>query len=253
VNPLHRSRAYPSHDNVCHWSPKLVDLGVYAQTVDLWTSIDPHLVMYTFLPPLIYGATVHVNVHVFKKSLGQVLPLAGPGVLLATFLTASFTKLWIGDEYNWSVWAYLTFGAMLSATDPVAVVALLSESSAPQKLGIVIEGESLFNDGTALALFLLCFEGIKGKEEDLGGSIVFFTRLALGGMIMGVLSGKLMLTILKYLQEPLLEVIITLVFSYVSSLSLSLSLSLSDAHTITSYTGTAHSLLLKRNRSTSRE
>ena len=70
-------------------------MGVYGQTLDLWTSIDPHLVMYTFLPPLIYGATVHVNVHVFKKSLGQVIPLAGPGVLLATFLTATFTKLWI--------------------------------------------------------------------------------------------------------------------------------------------------------------
>eukprot|EP00940_MAST-03C_sp_MAST-3C-sp2_P000900 g900.t1 len=214
TNSLHELRGELSHENYCAWKATISNLGPVGNTVDLWTSIDPHLVMYTFLPPLIYGATVHVNVHVFKKTLGQILPLAGPGVLLATFLTASFTKLYIGDEYHWSTWTYLTFGAMLSATDPVAVVALLSESSAPPKLGIIIEGESLFNDGTALAVFLICFEGIKGNEESLGGALIFFSRLAVGGMLMGILMGQIMLYILKYLQEPLLEVIITLIFSY---------------------------------------
>ena len=66
------------------------------------------------------------------------------------------------EEYEWTWTSAIAFGAMISATDPVAVVALLKEMNAPTNLGVIIEGESLFNDGTAFAFFLIMFEALKG-------------------------------------------------------------------------------------------
>lgn len=81
--------------------------------------------------------------------------LATVGVGIATGLTAVFTYYVMGEGLA-AHWATsLAFGAMLSATDPVAVVALLKDLGAPKQLSLLIEGESLFNDGTAMAVFLV--------------------------------------------------------------------------------------------------
>ena len=76
----------------------------------------------------------------------QTQVLAVPGVLIATFLTALLIHTFQPEEYEWTWTSAIAFGAMISATDPVAVVALLKELNAPTNLGVIIEGESLFND-----------------------------------------------------------------------------------------------------------
>ena len=154
---------------------ELLSLGDYNTSVAVWTDMDPHMLLYIFLPPLIFESAFSVGAsapapaqcrarrltrappphsctdyHVFRHSLSQMLILAGPGVAISTLLTAGFSMLVFG--YDWGPATACTFGAMLSATDPVAVVALLAELGAPKRLGILIEGESLFNDGTALVL-----------------------------------------------------------------------------------------------------
>ena len=87
--------------------------------------IDPHLMLYIFLPILIFESAFAMDVHTFKKTVGQSLILAGPGMVLSAVLTAIMARYIF--QYNWSWVVSLLFGTILSATDPVAVVALLKE------------------------------------------------------------------------------------------------------------------------------
>ena len=95
--------------------------------------------------------------------------------------------------YDWSWNACFMFGAMMSATDPVAVVALLKELGVSKRLGTLMEGESLLNDGTAIVLFTV-FKDALAKEEDRSflESIGFFLRLSLGGPMVGFISKYLL-------------------------------------------------------------
>lgn len=89
--------------------------------------IDPHLLLLIFLPILIFESAFTMDVHTFFKNAGQILTLAAPGLLISTFLTSCIARFVF--NYNWSWSLSLTFGAVLSATDPVAVVAILKELS----------------------------------------------------------------------------------------------------------------------------
>jgi NhaP-type Na+/H+ or K+/H+ antiporter len=99
--------------------------------------IDPHLILYVFLPTLIFEAAFAMDIHTFKKSVGNAVILAVPGIIMALFLTAfviiGIKELGIGlPDWTWQV--ALLFGVVISATDPVAVVALLKELGASKKL-----------------------------------------------------------------------------------------------------------------------
>lgn len=87
--------------------------------------MDPHLMLTIFLPTLIFESAFVMDVHTFKKTIVQSITLAGPGLLISTFLTSLMGKFIF--TYNWSWVVALMFGTIMSATDPVAVVALLKE------------------------------------------------------------------------------------------------------------------------------
>ena len=88
-------------------------------------NMDPHLMLSVFLPTLIFESAFVMDVHTFKKTIGQAIILAGPGLIMCTFLTALMARYIF--TYNWSWVTALLFGSILSATDPVAVVALLKD------------------------------------------------------------------------------------------------------------------------------
>ena len=88
-------------------------------------TIDPHLMLFIFLPTLIFESAFVMDVHTFRKTIGQAIVLAGPGLLLCSFLTSLMARYIF--PYHWSWVTSLMFGTILSATDPVAVVALLKE------------------------------------------------------------------------------------------------------------------------------
>ena len=87
--------------------------------------MDPHLMLIVFLPTLIFESAFVMDVHTFKKTLVQSVTLAGPGLIFSTFLTSLMARYIF--TYNWSWVVALMFGTLMSATDPVAVVALLKE------------------------------------------------------------------------------------------------------------------------------
>ena len=182
-------------------------VGRLGQSVDAWSNVDPHVILFVLLPPLIFESAFSLNVHVFKKVGVSSIVLAGPGVVLSVALTAAVLMSGAVDliakdatsSENRSAWDWhlaLVLASVLSATDPVAVVAVLSELHAPAALRHLIEGESLVNDGTAFSLFLLFHNAVternaESPEDAPVGALGFVLRLALGGPVFGLLCAWL--------------------------------------------------------------
>ncbi len=145
-------------------------LGSLGNGIYLTSEISPHLLLYVFIPVLIFESGFNCDWYIFKRSLVNIILLAGPGVLLGAVLLAFSAKVLLGygdAEMSW--YEAFTFGAVLSATDPVAVVALLKELGASVRFNTLIEGESLLNDGTAMVFYMVFVELAK---MDRAGSVM---------------------------------------------------------------------------------
>lgn len=117
------------------------------------------------------------------------------------------------DELNW--YEALTLGCVLSATDPVAVVALLKELGASVRFNTLVEGESLMNDGTAMVFFTLFLNLVKGESTTLVGVVASFIRIALGGPLLGFIIGLMTSYWMKrIIRDPVLSINITFVAAY---------------------------------------
>nr|MBC8343166.1 cation:proton antiporter [Bacteroidota bacterium] len=189
-----------------------------------WASaIDPHVILFIFLPILIFEAAFAMDVHTFKKSVGNAAILAIPGILIALFLTGALVEglssIHIGfKDWGWSL-AFL-FGAVVSATDPVAVVALLKELGASKKLGTLIEGESLLNDGTAIVLFFVFMAILPfqlGTHSSDHSVLYEFFRVSLGGVLLGLVIGSITLMwVRKVFNDAMIEITLIVVAAYLT-------------------------------------
>ena len=159
-------------------------LGTLYPSTEGWVTINGELVLYAFLPALVMSDAMSTNVHVFKKSIIQILLLATVSVGLGALLTGLVARYVFPYDWNWYI--SMILGSILAATDPVAVVALLKGLGAPRPLTVVITGESLLNDGTAAVMFRLFLNLETGTSYDAGGVIGFFARSALGGPAIGL-------------------------------------------------------------------
>jgi NhaP-type Na+/H+ or K+/H+ antiporter len=118
-------------------------LPLLRTTLNELSQIDPHLILLLFLPTLIFESAFAMETHLFKRMFSQIAILAVPGLILSTALTAVLAYYLFPWQWSWSV--CFLFGALISATDPVAVVSLLKEVSSRKRLETLIEGESLLN------------------------------------------------------------------------------------------------------------
>jgi NhaP-type Na+/H+ or K+/H+ antiporter len=144
-----------------------------------------------------------------------VLWLAGPMLLASTYLTALVFNMVLGYESQITWNAAVLYGAIASATDPVAVVALMKELGASRRLATLVEGESLLNDGTAMVVFNVVFAIIKGDAEIDIGILGSFIRLAFGGPLLGIVIAIFASSWLKRIyNDSVLEVNMTIVCSY---------------------------------------
>ena len=141
------------------------------------------------MPALIFESAFNTDWHTIKVQFWQVLVMAGPMVIVSTLMSALTMTYILGykGEFDW--YAALLFGSIISATDPVAVVALLKELGASKRLATIIEGESLLNDGTAMVIFTIILIFVEGHTISPSEMFVKFVRLSIGGPALGVVFG----------------------------------------------------------------
>ncbi len=197
--------------------------------------ISPDLIMFVFLPALIFESAFAIDLHTFKKTVGPAIVYAVPALLVATaatggalfYLLAPFGWDWVGayaeqkaaggpDIANGALLLALLFGALISATDPVAVVALLRELGVSKKMSHLIEGESLLNDGTAIVVFGVLLELAVGEHfHGVGATLGHFLVVVVGGLAVGLaLAGFLAWWIGKTFNDPSVEITLTIVLGY---------------------------------------
>ncbi|XP_075518646.1 sodium/hydrogen exchanger 7 isoform X5 [Primulina tabacum] len=190
-------------------------LGKIGNGIRIWADIDPDLLLAVFLPALLFESSFLMEVHQIKRCMIQMFLLAGPGVLISTFCIGSALKL--AFPYNWSWKTSLLLGGLLSATDPVAVVALLKELGASKKLNTIIEGESLMNDGTAIVVYQLFYRMVLGWRFTWGAVIKFLSQVSLGAVGMGVAFGIASVLWLRCIfNDTVIEITLTLAVSYIA-------------------------------------
>lgn len=181
--------------------------------------INPHLLLFVFLPILIFEASFGMNVHIFKKILPSAILLAVPGFLIALGITGlavmGITMSGIGLEtWNWNY--ALMLGAVISATDPVAVVAILKEVGASKKLSSLIDGESLLNDGTGIVFFMMFFLPLTGVISD-NNAVVEFLRVSAGGVMVGVILGWIIMNwVKKVISDAMIEITVVAAAAYLA-------------------------------------
>ncbi|CAA3011767.1 sodium hydrogen exchanger 8 isoform X1 [Olea europaea subsp. europaea] len=190
-------------------------LGKIGDGIRIWANIDPDLLLAVFLPALLFESSFSMEVHQIKRCMIQMFLLAGPGVLISTFCLGSALKLIF--PYNWSWKTSLLLGGLLSATDPVAVVALLKELGASKKLSTIIEGESLMNDGTAIVVYQLFYRMVLGWSFNWGAVIKFLVQVSIGAVGIGLAFGIASIFWLGFIfNDTVIEITLTLAVSYVA-------------------------------------
>jgi len=197
----------------------IVYLQYLGHSVSWAGNIDPHVILFVFLPILIFEAAFAMDVHTFKHSFGNALILAVPGILLAMGLTAVIVMAlhyWGIGFVGWEWQLAFMFGAVISATDPVAVVSLLKELGASKKLGTLIEGESLLNDGTAIVLFMVFFLALTG-DGDVSNPFVEFVRVSVGGALVGFILAYITIQwVRQVFNDAMVEITVIIATAYLT-------------------------------------
>lgn len=165
----------------------LDSVAFFSRSYFNWMNIEPHLLLFTFLPALLCGDAMTIDTFVARRCCRQVFLLAGPGVVIGSFSTAAV--LYYVLPYGWTGPTCLAVGSILSATDPVAVVGLLKELGASPMLTLLIQGESLLNDGTAMVLFTIAYEMTSGTVYTAEAIMAMVVRSIFGAAIVGTAVG----------------------------------------------------------------
>lgn len=163
--------------------------------------IDSGLILNLFLPILVFQAAINTDVSRLRSSLAPISVLAGPGILIATAVTASLLK--VGLNLDWI--PALLVGSILAITDTVSVIAVFREIPVPSRLTTIVEGESLFNDGVALVIFGLIVELQAGEKITAVGAVQSFFLVVIGGGLVGLATGYLASGLFRTLADDSLS------------------------------------------------
>jgi monovalent cation/hydrogen antiporter len=175
--------------------------------------LDPNLVFFVFLPPILWGAAMFTSVREFKRNIDKIGTLAVGLVIVTTAVVAVVARMMFPD-LPWAV--AVALGAIVSPPDAVAATAIVSRLRVPPRVITVLEGESLVNDASALVLYRTAVAAAVTGIFSWGESIVrFFIDAGIGSLI-GLLVAWLIVRALRYTKDPIAEALLTLAGPYVA-------------------------------------
>lgn len=194
--------------------PYTVGLVLVGTGLALFSQLDitvqPELILGILVPPLVFEAAFHLPIQDLRRNLRPILSLATVGVLLTTFIVAIIVYFGAGLPLPYAI----VFGAIISATDPVAVVALFRAIGVPKRLQVLLEGESLLNDGTAIVVYKLAIAAAIAGTFSLAQGISGFFVIAGMGLLIGLLLGWMASLLISRIDDYLIETSITFVLAY---------------------------------------
>lgn len=178
-------------------------------------TLSPNVILYIFVPPLIFESSINLDNQLLFETLTPALILAGLGLLVSAAIVGGFVA-WLTPL---SLSGAFVFGALISATDPVAVIALFKELGVPKRLTMVVEGESMLNDATAIVLFdvvmAIIASGTVGVATLGEASVKVFVVL-FGGILVGVILAVIIFgySITQAKHNALIQTTVTIIIAY---------------------------------------
>ena len=176
--------------------------------------LTPDMILILFLPALVFEGSVKLDVRDLLRNSVPLLLLANVGVLLAALVTGYLVHWLIGLP----VLIALLFGCIISATDPISVLAIFKDLRVDKRLSLIMEGESLLNDGTAVVLFGILFGAIAAEKLTVPKGIEQYFLAVAGGAVLGSTLGYLASRITGTLDDPQIEITLTTILAYGSYL-----------------------------------
>ena len=187
-----------------------IDTGIRWDNINL-------IIFYGILPILIFQASIEINIKSLWDDIVPIALLSFPLLVLSAAITA--VGVYYGINHSGFPWdAALLTGALLCATDPAAVLSLLKKSDAPERLSLLLEAESLFNDATAIVLYsVFVVMAVTGMQNSTWGSVATqFLSVFFGGMAVGAMIGIIARVIIKATERTKVHVLVTFISAYAS-------------------------------------
>ena len=189
----------------------LVGLFLAAQQARIVeVDVTPELILAIFVPPLIFEAAFHLDFRLLRANLTPIMMLAIPGVILSTLLVGGLVTVGAGLSFSTAV----VFGALIAATDPVAVLALFRALGVPRPLAVAVEGESLFNEGMAIVIFQIALGAAASGGFSLLSGFGNFLQVTAGGLIIGAALGWLAAQLMARIDDRLIVTTVTTLLAY---------------------------------------
>lgn len=176
--------------------------------------LTPDMILILFLPALVFEGSVKLDVRDLIRNSVPLLLLANAGVLLAALVTGYLVHWLIGLP----LLIALLFGSIISATDPISVLAIFKDLSVDKRLSLIMEGESLLNDGTAVVLFGILVGAVVAEKLSVPRGVEQYVVAVVGGAILGSTLGYLASRMTESADDPQVEITLTTILAYGSYL-----------------------------------
>src|SRR3954454_3207230 len=173
--------------------------------------LEPDVVFFVFLPPLLYAAAFTSSPRDLKANAGRIALLAIALVVLTVLVVAAVARAVLGD-LSWPM--AFVLGAVLAPTDPVAATAVFRRTPVPERVAVVVEGESLVNDGVGLTIYRAAVGAATAGTFSLGAAALDFVLVATGGVAIGLAVGWALNALKRRVQESEIEITLSLFTPY---------------------------------------